>query len=244
MTSAALREPLLPVREPLRSRPPRSTGGGRSILVLAAGLALVVLASLAFVDENEQRPIVAKAPLHLGETAVATPSLLKAASISAETPSMADEVSTAIDALLDISDAYLHLGAAFDLVAATPSRGESERSRALLSHVGPQHPPPLAATMYNESLASHDAAVSLANWLNTLGGTYAPDWSQPSAWPIPEARRSLNAISALQDLASAVGQAKANVHHELRQAALSQQDWPTLRCVGESRFHRPLSGLI
>ena len=149
-------------------------------------------------------------------------------------PPMAAPFSVALDSVLDISDAYLRLGAAYDLhAAATPTKALLNNDHEV------QDPPMMALAMYNQSMAAHDYAVTLANWLNTMGGQYRPLWREP---PAEYAIRAAASTDELDEVQKALENSFATLKRTLRKTAMGLHDWPTLsflRLAETSTLHDP-----
>lgn len=149
---------------------------------------------------------------------------------------MANRLSYAVDSALDISDAYLRLGAAFDRADASSS---PQRPVLLNNDHEEQRPAAMAIAMYNRSLEAHDYAATLANWLATLAGRYRPDWSRPSKWADPDPNASSGDLLAA---ASRLDGALAALEERLLDDCVAAEDWPTLsflRLAKHSSLHDP-----
>ena len=136
---------------------------------------------------------------------------------------MATLLSHAMDQALDISDAYLVLGAADDRAASSEGTALLNNDHAL------QSSPAAALAMYNRSLEAHDYAVTLGNWLNTIGGRYRP----------AELRSRASVVSSSPEQLERQMEA---LRASLRVAASARRDWPTLsflRLAEHSTLHDP-----
>lgn len=220
------------------------------------GTPLPAVAARPAESQSHARPLVMLAlsliaPMYILAGSLNATSQLPASSTLLPTLSpMAARINSAIDEVLDLSDAYLHLGGAYDLWNSThtAAAAAAEHTQLLNNDHAPQHPAPIARAMYQKSLRAHDFAGTLANWLNTLGGQYQPNWSKSNAAILPSPpqheKDDDNELTAgeLDAIAGTLDGRLAALRRELRAAAVAAQDWPTLdflRLAMRSTLHDP-----
>ena len=148
-------------------------------------------------------------------------------------------LSVAIDDCLDIADTYVSLGSAYEV-----PNFDSHRMLLNNDH-STQQPDAMAVQWYNKSLEVHDYAVTLANWLNTLGGEYAPAWGasfNSTHSLVPDLREDGVHQEDLEAVGASLERRLSELRQNLRNAAVALHDWPTLsflRLAAHSTLHDP-----